>query len=119
MTLDVRARATAQKLINKFGKVCTLNSVVAGEYDTATGLVSKVETPYTIKLYLGRPNSDDLRGGQVVMGDSVAIFAAQGLDVEPKIDDVIIVDTKPRLVKMVSAIWSGELKAIHRVGLSS
>jgi hypothetical protein len=119
MTLDIRARATAQKLLVKFGKACTLNSIVAGAYDPATGLVSNVSTPYAVKLYIDSPNSEDLRGGQIVAGDSVAIFAAQGLAVNPKINDTITVDTELRVVKMVSAVWSGELVALWRVGLAS
>lgn len=119
MTLDVRARATAQKLLAKFGKACTLNSVVSGAYDPATGAASSVSTPYSVKAYLDSPNSEDWRGGQVVEGDSVAIFAAQGLAVAPKVGDTLTVDTRPRLVKTVSATWSGELVALWRVGLAS
>jgi hypothetical protein len=116
MTLDVRARATAQKLMAKFGKTCVLKSV-AGTFDPVTGLPDS--TSYIVKLYLDSPNRSDLDGGQVISTDSMAIFAAKGLPVEPKVNDYIAVDTKDRQVKSVSATWSGELVALWRVGLQS
>ena len=119
MTLDARARATAFKLLAKFGKSCVLKSTVPGVYNPATGTVTPVVTSYPIKAYLDQPNSAELAGGQVVATDSVAIFAAQGLAVEPALNDSVTVDGKDRLVKMVNRVWSGELVALWRVGLAS
>ena len=119
MTLDARARATALKLLAKFGKSCVLKSTVPGVYDPATGSVTPVITPYAIKAYLDAPNKAELDGGQVVVNDAVAIFAAQGLAVEPALNDSVTVDGKDRLVKMVGRVWSGELVALYRVGLAS
>ena len=119
MTLDLRARATALKLLTKFGKSCVLKSTVAGAYNPATGSTTPVITPYSIKAYLDQPNKTELAGGQVVSTDEVAIFAALGLAVEPKVHDSITVDGRDRLVKMVSRVWSGELVALYRVGLAS
>jgi hypothetical protein len=119
MTLDARARATALKLLTKFGKSCTLKSTVAGVYDPATASVTPVVTPYPIKAYLDQPNKTELAGGQVVSTDEVAIFAALGLAVEPKLNDTITVDGGDRLVKMVNRVWSGELVALWRCGLAS
>lgn len=119
MTLDLRARATALKLLTKFGKSCVLKSMVPGVYDPATGSVTPVVTNYPIKAYLDQPNKVELDGGQVVSTDEVAIFAALGLAVEPKVNDVMTVDDKDRTVKMVSRTWSGEQVALWRVAISS
>lgn len=119
MTLDLRARATALKLLAKFGKSCTLKRMVAGAYDPATGSATVVVTPYSIKAYLDAPNKAELQGGQVVNTDEVAIFAALGLPVEPALNDIITVDGNDRLIKLVTRVWSGELVALYRVGLAS
>ena len=117
--LDIRARATALKLLTKFGKSCTLKSGVAGTYDPTTGSTATTVASYPIKLYLDQPNRSELQGGQVINTDEVAIFAALGLPVEPSLNDMITIDGKDRLVKMVTHIWSGEQIALYRVGLQT
>jgi hypothetical protein len=119
MTLDARARATALKLLAKFGKLCTFKSAGAATYDPATGANTASTTSFPVKLYLDTPNKAELDGGQVVVTDSVALIAAKGLPVNPKINDYITVDNKDRQVKMVNAVWSGELVALWRLGLAS
>jgi hypothetical protein len=106
-------------MLKKFGKNMALKSVVTAIYETATASASQVVTSYSIKAYLGRPNKTELVSGQIVASDEVAIFAALGLAVEPKLNDLIIVDGRDRLVKMVSRTWSGEQVALWRVGLAS
>lgn len=117
--LDTTARATASKLLAKFGKPCTFSSRASGAYDPATGTSSPIATPYTIRLYLDSPNRAELQGGQVVNTDEVAIFAALDLPVEPLLNDTVTVDGKDRLIKMVSRVWSGEQVALYRVGLQT
>ena len=119
MTLDVKARATAQKLLAKFGKPCTYKSIVTGVYDPNTGSVGSAQTPYPVNLYLDQPNKQELASGQVVATDEVAIFAAQGLTATPAVNDQILIDGRDRLVKMVSRVWSGNQVALWRVGLAS
>lgn len=119
MTLDATARATAQRLLTKFGKNCILKRVTEGAYDPATGTSSTTETSYSIKAYLDQPNRQELAGGLVTTADEVAIFAAQGLAIEPALLDKLTVDGTDRTIKMVSRIWSGELVALWRVGVAS
>ena len=117
--LDSKARATAARLLTKFGKACTFKKVTAGAYDPATGGSANTETSYAVTLYLDQPNKQELASGQVVATDEVAIFAASGLAVTPALNDKITVDGTDRLVKMVNRVWSGELVALWRVGLAS
>ena len=119
MTLDLKARATALKLLTKFGKNCTLKTTASGAYDPATGSTTGVVTSYAIKTYLDAPNRAELQGGQVINTDDVAIFAALGLPIEPTVNDIVTVDGSDRLIKMVSRIWSGEQVALYRVGLTT
>lgn len=119
MTLDTRARATALRLLTKYGKTCTLTHAVQGAYNTATGTQATTTTAYTIKAYLDQPNRQELAGGQVVQGDEVAMFAASGLAIEPAVNDTITVDSKARTVKMVNRVWSGAQVALWRCGVSS
>lgn len=119
MTLDTKARATAQKLLAKFGKTCAFKSVTTGAYDPATGAIGSTFTTYIVKLYLDQPNKTDLQGGMVTTNDQVAIFAATGLPVAPELNDLITLDGRDQVVKMVSRVWSGEKVAMWRVGLAS
>lgn len=119
MTLDIRARAAANKLLAKFGKVCTLKKITAGVYDPNTGTVVQTPTSYPVHAYLDAPNRTELAAGQVVASDEVAIFAASEIAVEPAIGDMLTVDSRDRTVKMVSRVWSGEQVALWRVGVAS
>ena len=119
MTLDKRARATAFRLLAKYGKPCVLLKVTRGAYDPDTGTTPSSETGHNIKLYLDSPNKAELESGQVVHTDEVAIFAALNLPVEPAINDKVTVNGRNRNVKMVTRVWSGEQVALWRVGLES
>lgn len=117
--MDTRARATAKRLLDKYGKACTLTRIVTGTYDPETSTYPETVTTYPIKLYLDEPNHEDLSDGQVVKTDEVALFAALGLAVEPQDDDTITVDGRVRQIKRVGRVWSGEQVALWRVALKS
>ena len=119
MTLDATARKAAFDLLYKFGKACTLKRVTEGVYDPQTGAASNTETNYLVKAYLDQPNRQELAAGLVTMVDEVAIFAAQGLAVEPMLLDKLTVDGTDRTIKMVSRVWSGAQVALWRIGVAS
>lgn len=119
MTLDIRARATAQRLLAKFGKACTLKRITAGVYDPDTGAVAQTVATYPVHIYLDAPRQQELDAGQVVMTDEIAIFAASALAVDPVIGDTLTIDSTDRTIKMVTRTWSGEQVALWRVGVSS
>lgn len=119
MTLDARARATAFRLLAKYGKACVLKKKTAGAYNAATSNIAVTETSHGINAFMDQPNRQELAGGQVVATDDVAMFAALGLTVEPAINDVITVAGRDRTAKMINRIWSGEQVALWRVGLQS
>lgn len=119
MTLDAEAREVAFELLAEFGKACALKQVAQGEYDPTTGTFAISTAVHPVNLYLDQPNSQELAGGQVVATDEVAIFPALGLSVEPRLNDLVTVDGRDRLVKMVGRVWSGAQVALWRVGLAS
>ena len=119
MTLDTKARATAQKLLIKFGKNAAYKSIQASAYNPDTGSTANSETIYQVKCYLDQPNRQELAGGQVVTSDEVAIVAAQGFAATPALNDKMLIDGRDRLVKMVGRVWSGEQVALWRIGLAS
>lgn len=119
MTLDARARATALKLLTKFGKACSLNKITVGVYNPETGTVANTTASHSIQVYLDAPNSQDLAGGQIVTTDAIALFAASGLSVEPAPNDTITVDGANRTIKTVGRVWSGEQVALWRCAVAS
>lgn len=115
MTLDARARATAFKMLAKFGKTSELVRA-AGDpvYDPLTGVWSGNSERYPIKMLAVKPGKSELEGGQMVATDQVVIFPAKGLPVTPVATDAIVFDDKNPIVITVAAIWSGEQVALWR-----
>jgi hypothetical protein len=115
MTLDARARSTADKLLDKFGKSITLTSIVEGTYDPATGELSGGTTTSTnhtavIKDY----NGIDFISGVVQAGDRKVMIAALGAPT-PQPADKVTVDSEVYQVVAVRHIWSGELPALYEM----
>ena len=70
MTLDARARATANTLLDKFGKSITLTSIVEGSYDPATGDMSaNTATNTTHTAIIKDYNGIDFISGVIQSGD--------------------------------------------------
>lgn len=117
MTLDVKARATALRLIAKFGKAVSYVSVTDGAYDPETGSVTPVETANSIKALI---ESYSLRGdgftsGLIREGDRKITFAASGIAFTPKAGDKVTFDSETFAVLNVGPTYSGELVAIYAV----
>lgn len=117
--LDTRARETARSLLLGYGKVCTLKKLTNGAYDPETGTVTQTPASHTVHAYLDVPNRTELAAGLVSASDEVAIFAASETTVEPVVGDMLTVDSRDRLIKMVSRTWSGEQVALWRIGVAS
>jgi hypothetical protein len=115
MTLDAKARNTADTLLDKFGKSITLTSIVEGTYDPATGDMSAntiTNTTHTaiIKDY----NGIDFISGVVQAGDRKVMIAALGAPT-PQPADKVTVDSEVYQVVAVRHIWSGELPALYEM----
>ena len=115
MTLDTKARATADKLIGKFGKQVTLTRVTEGTYNPATGDMSAGSTTtQTVAALVKDFNGIKLLIGAVQRGDTKVSIAALNAT-EPQIGDTITIDSLVYNVLAVKSIWSGEKTAIYEL----
>ncbi len=117
MTMDVKARATALRLIAKFGKGVTYTSVSDGTYSPDTGSVTPSETPSSIKALISAydKHGDGFASGAVRESDRKVMFAASGLTFTPKQGDKVTIDSDVFTVLDVKQIYSGELVAIYEL----
>jgi hypothetical protein len=114
MTLDTRARATASRLLNKYGKAVVFNSIIKGSYDTTTGsIASDSVTSINVKASIRDFNGIDIMSGVVQAGDRKVTMPAIDLSVTPKPSDTITFDGDTYTVIEVHNTWSGELPAVY------
>ena len=115
MTLDARARNTADKLLTKFGKLVTLSRITEGSYDPTTG---EMATPTAVSSSVYALIKDykgiDLTNGVILQGDRKVTIAALGID-EPQPADKVTLDLYDYNVISVRKVWSGELAAMFEL----
>lgn len=114
--LDVRARAAALRLLNKYGKAMIYRARGTPTYNPSTSKATTAPTDYPIKSYLATPNHRDLELG-VQVDEEVALIAGAALPVEPTPLDQLIFNSKTYSVRPVTAIWSGEQVALWYVAV--
>ena len=111
--LDTKARATAVKLLNKYGKSVSHTIVTEGTYDPITGDVSGGSTTVGVpKAVLEDYPGEAYASGLVEINDKKLMIAAQG-NTEPKPNDRFTVGSDVYTVVAVETIWSGELAAAY------
>jgi hypothetical protein len=117
MTLDVRARATALRLIVKYGKTLAYTAISDGVYDPATASTAPAATTYTVKAvvedYAYRTAGAGFVSGLIRDGDKQITLAAQGLGFVPQSGDRVLVDGTVYTSRNVKATYSGEQVAIY------
>lgn len=115
MTLDIRARATADRLIGKFGKQVTLTRITEGSYDPSTGDISGGSTTTQAVAALVKDfNGIEILSGAIQVGDRKVSIAALN-SAEPQIGDTMTIDALVYNVLAVKSIWSGEKVAIYEL----
>ena len=119
MTLDVKARATALRLIAKLGKTVGYISVADGIYDPATGAAVPTEVTYGVKAivedFTYRNAGAGFSAGLVREGDKKITIAASGLTFTPKAGDKFTVDSVVFEVLNTRQTYSGELIALFDI----
>jgi hypothetical protein len=113
--LDTRARATAERMIDKFGKAMTLRREVVGTYDPSTGAAAVVPTDYAVVGVVTQPSVAMLSAGLAQGGDLVVMLAAQATDVVPQAGDVLVMNLESWQVMSVRSMFSGELVATYEL----
>ena len=114
--LDAKAKATALKLLNKFGKSATYQSVVAGAY--VDGEVVDTVTDYPVNAFITNPTQGEITSGMADISDAVILVAGSGLAVMPKAGDVVVFSERSYSVKRNLEVWSGDEIALHRLVVS-
>lgn len=115
--LDRKARNTAKKLIQKFGKAAVYQvrtGATQQVYNENTGLFEDAVAFEPVPLKIAppvTPTQDELVDGQILTTDLKFEIAALGLTFEPKANDRITFDGRDYTVKMVKTQYSGELIA--------
>lgn len=129
--LDSKLRATAYRLISKFGRQVVYTRRVPNVtpvYNDSTGLFEDF-TLVTETLIVSPPDApkgEMLRNGQALTSDLMFTIAAQGLpatfadwdtdsDAGPKPNDTVAIDGVSWTVKLSPVTYSGVQKAIWEV----
>ena len=113
MTLDIRARATANRLIDKFGKQITITHIVKGTYNPATGeMVADIVTSESITALIKDYNGFELTNGVIQSGDLKIKVAALNIT-EPSIGDTVTIDSLVYSVLAANRIFMGEKLSIY------
>lgn len=116
--LDARARATAEKLLKKFGKVAQYSHENEPLYNDDTGETTDVPpTLYDITCYIDNQKTGELRAnGLIANTETVILVSAKELGIEPKAnDDIVFPSSVSYSVKSYNAIWSGEEVALYEI----
>jgi len=116
--LDDKARALAERLLVKFGKVANYSQENEPVYNPDTGETTEVPpTVYSITCYIDAQRTGEmLSQGLISNTETVILVSAKELGVEPKAgDDVVFVSSVTYSVKRFNAIWSGSEVALYEV----
>lgn len=88
-------RATALKLLKKFGKVITVSRSVAGEYDPATGTTSDTEETATGYGVLLKFSNSEVDGTTILSSDRKLLYTGEELKINDKYVNERIVSVSP------------------------
>ncbi|MEA2091120.1 MAG: hypothetical protein U9O83_01990 [Campylobacterota bacterium] len=114
--LDSKARATAERLLKKFGKVATYIEISEGVYDPDIGSAPVVETEYPITCFIDEAKAGSLRSsGLINATDLIILVSAKELNLEVDNTDKISFDGRTYSIIKDIPDWSGELVALHNI----
>ena len=104
----ISKKASNKRFINATCKVKTGTAYVDGE-------VVNVETTYNIKAFISKPSYGEIKSGAVSVSDAIILVANDGLEFEPKADNVIDFGFKQYTVKQNLGAYSGYVIPLHRL----
>ena len=111
--LDTSSRALAVKMLAKFGKSITLQSIAEGAYDPVTGdMAANTVTSLTQQALIKDYNGLELMSGLVQHNDKRVTIGAAGGEI-PQTSDRIVIDSETYNIISVKSIWSGDLAALY------
>ena len=113
--LDKTAIAKAYELINKFGKVLTYKSESEGVFDPSTGDFTDSAKPQSFKGFITKPKTGEIESGMATIEDNIILVASKSLDIEPKANDIITINTKDITIKSINSVYSGEEICLYKL----
>lgn len=117
--LDKKMRATAERLITKFGKAAQYTQHSDGAYDPSTGAVSSAG-PDSHNVTIAPPAGYDehfVDGDSVQSSDLKTSLSASMISFEPAVRDELTVDGKRYTILHVNPLYSGEQVALYELQL--
>ena len=111
--LNEKAKNTAFKLLEKFGKNGIYKRQAGQIYDPKTGEISLNYESRPVKAYIdsAKSYSNLIEKGLLNEGDSVILIAAKSLPFAPQNNDKIGTYT----IQYNDAVWGGEDIALHQL----
>ena len=118
MSLDETARATALRLIERYGMTATIRRKTS-VYDPATGKTGDATRDFTIKISPPEGFREGLIDGELVRaGDLRTSMAAQGAPLVPEpVTDTAIIDGESWTLLRVDPLFSGRKAALYTLHL--
>ena len=116
--LDDKARALAERLLQKFGKIAQYSKDNGFSTDPVTGEDTLVApTLYNITCYIDTQKTGELiASGLIENTHTVILVSAKELGIEPKAgDDIVFPSSISYSVKSFNAVWSGSEVALYEV----
>ena len=107
--LNEKAKNTALKLLEKFGKVGTYKRKSGQIYDPETGGMTEQISEYKVKAYI-----DSIKS-LINDGNVVILIAAKSLPFMPQNNDLIEFPHCSYTIKYNDAVWGGEDVALHQL----
>lgn len=107
MTFSSSMRATASRLIAKYGVDVLYTYVTPGTYDPATGGVSLSTFDFPVRAVVNSAGRELKDGAWVEREGHRLNIAAAGLPAPPKANDQLVFGGVAYLVAKVDATWAG------------
>jgi len=116
MALSKKLKATARKLIGKYGDSISIVAYAEGVYDPLTGTTPKSEAIIPTKATISFYSSNDLIEGVINMGDALAIIETdialnKSFDIDYRGDRYNIID--------INEVSAQDLTVIYKVQMRS
>lgn len=91
MSFYTDLRATAHGLLTDKGATLTLVKRTSGDYAPATGTAAVTSTNYSITAAVFDYPAKMIDGTMIQQGDKKVLVSAQGLTVDPDVDDAVTI----------------------------
>lgn len=93
MSFYTDLRSTAHGLLRDKGATLTLTKKTSGAYSQSTGAATVTETTYSITAAVFDYPQRVIDGTLIQQGDKKVLVSAQGLTVDPDVDDAVTISS--------------------------